>query len=83
MLRSVALMIGYDERHVNGEMQITIRLSDAEIAAAMIYMGSSQRDVVNEMNLSPLVSTKLCALLELVSAVEILKYDELGEGDSK
>ncbi|HWQ21041.1 MAG TPA: hypothetical protein VN455_14775 [Methanotrichaceae archaeon] len=75
-------MVEYTERHVDGEMQITITLSDAEIAAAMVYVGSRQRDVVNEMNLSSLVSTKLCALLELVSAVEILKAGELGTDDS-
>jgi|GEM_PF-3407354 len=75
-------MVEYSEKHVDGEMQITIKLSDAEIASAMVYVGSRQRDVVNEMNLSPLVSTKLCALLELVSAVEILKAGELGTDDS-
>lgn len=75
-------MVEYTEKHVDGEMQITIKLSDAEVAAAMVYVGSRQRDVVNEMNLSPLVSTKLCALLELISAVEILKAGEMGADDS-
>lgn len=75
-------MVEYTEKHVDGEMQITIKLSDAEVAAAMVYVGSRQRDVVNEMNLSPLVSTKLCALLELISAVEILKAGEMGTDDS-
>lgn len=60
----------YSAHREGGKLLTTLVLSEEEIALAMASMNSAERAMLDRMNSSPLTSTKLCALVELVGAIE-------------
>lgn len=53
-----------------GSLTVNIHLNHDELAEALISMPNSSAELVRLMDASPLLSTKLCALVEVLIEME-------------